>query len=592
VIAKYLAMTARSRDSPNGLGETRNNGIVSGTPDSLGIATIAVSDTIYNPSMIAEKATEKAADELNAELLDSMLFLQLDSDTHGDNADQAREKVEKVLDENQRLRLHIEQLKAEHASAKSELEFAGLKEEDTNRRVSELQQQVKAVKEQADTLANEKKALELQLQAHSLSKDTESREFTATCHLEDIAQKFKVSEEEVPSCSVTLVEAQKALDLAQNRKVDLQGELTSVRAELEKERAKAKKTKASSDALVEELERQLAKSQHDLAATHTELAKRNDISTQPTAELSGDSSEEKPLLAAAYQQISVLNTQLAHLYAELTLARTEVQCMRADYVKENPQDVTGDSEAEVAKQSQQIADLVSDIRHLQLDLEYHQQKLDQMIEEKQQMMRDLKRFQVELETAKRNIEERDQLLKHQEVDLRQLREDMNPKSSRAGALGSDGDGATIAALRAEASSKDSALIVSHYELHKEKLLRDRLEQKNLKLMERMQKLMMVVETMRKENITLERNLVVREQSCDIKDQQLREVTHKARQLQKATKAGKAGQKTSKTVFDLGPPTQQALPLLDRSQRSMESRSGASTPRTSRERGPPSPYGTR
>lgn len=30
----------------------------------------------------------------------------------------------------------------------------------------------------------------------------------------------------------------------------------------------------------------------------------------------------------------------------------------------------------VLKQSQQIADLVGDIRHLQLDLEYHQQKLD------------------------------------------------------------------------------------------------------------------------------------------------------------------------------------------------------------------------
>jgi hypothetical protein len=52
----------------------------------------------------------------------------------------------------------------------------------------------------------------------------------------------------------------------------------------------------------------------------------------------------------------------------------------------------------------------------------------------------------------------------------------------------------INALRGEVAAKDSALIVSHYELHKERHLRDRLEQKNLKLMDRLQKLMMVVET--------------------------------------------------------------------------------------------------
>jgi chromosome segregation ATPase len=176
-----------------------------------------------------------------------------------------------------------------------------------------------------------------------------------------------------------------------------------------------------------------------------------------------------------------------------------------------------------------------------------------------------------------------------EVDLKNMQ---NAKSPRGGAnsVGSDVEG-TLAALRAEAAAKDSALIVSHYELHKEKLLRDRLEQKNLKLMERMQKLMMVVETMRKENVTLERNLVSREQACDSKEQQLRHVTQKAKQLSKVVKAGKAGQKGSKTILDLGSPSQQGLPPLDRSQRSMDSHSGVSTPRTPRQNAP-SPYGNR
>merc|ERR1712113_610370 len=109
------------------------------------------------------------------------------------------------------------------------------------------------------------------------------------------------------------------------------------------------------------------------------------------------------------------------------------------------------------------------------------------------------------------------MLKHREVDLAHLKQEM--KSPRMQSSGSDNDGSMLVALRTEAAAKDSALIVSHYELHKEKLMRDRLEQKNLKLMERMQKLMMVVETMRKENVTLERNLVSREQACDNKEQQ-------------------------------------------------------------------------
>merc|ERR1719327_1231424 len=143
-----------------------------------------------------------------------------------------------------------------------------------------------------------------------------------------------------------------------------------------------------------------------------------------------------------------------------------------------------------------------------------------MIEEKQQMMRDLKKSQGELEEAKRQVEERDQMLKHREVDLRQLKEEM--KSPRSGQVGEfEGDG-TLAALRAEAAAKDSALIVSHYELHKEKLLRDRLEQKNTKLMERMQKLMMVVETMRRENISLEKLLSAKDRANDAKEVQLRQ----------------------------------------------------------------------
>merc|ERR1719428_1801888 len=102
--------------------------------------------------------------------------------------------------------------------------------------------------------------------------------------------------------------------------------------------------------------------------------------------------DQELMLHAAYQQISVLNTQMAHLYTELTMARTELVSIQGGEARDGGAVVNGaasyatNATQEAEKRSNQIADLVSDIRHLQLDLEYHQQKLDQMIEEKRDMM--------------------------------------------------------------------------------------------------------------------------------------------------------------------------------------------------------------
>mmetsp|Transcript_92048 Transcript_92048/g.213934 ORF Transcript_92048/g.213934 Transcript_92048/m.213934 type:complete len:424 (-) Transcript_92048:27-1298(-) len=312
--------------------------------------------------------------------------------------------------------------------------------------------------------------------------------------------------------------------------------------------------------------------------SHQESLERKEL---PSTQL-GDS-EEMPLLSAAYQQISVLNTQLAHLYTELTMARTEVQNLRAEQAMRAPNEQAAqvDSAADVQKQTQQIADLLSDIKHLQLDLEYHQQKLDQMIEEKQRMTKELKKAQHELLEAKQQVEERDQMLKHREVDLAYLKEELKRPGSSGG--GEDDAGA-LAALRSEAAAKDSALIVSHYELHKEKLMRDRLEQKNLKLMERMQKLMLVVETLRKDNVNLERSLTSKDKVCEERTTQLAQVNQKARQLQKLVKGSKSGSLRAQksTTLELGAPASQGLPSLQ-AQRAIDSARGSrvSTPRTPR-----------
>merc|ERR1719191_1489214 len=181
------------------------------------------------------------------------------------------------------------------------------------------------------------------------------------------------------------------------------------------------------------------------------------------------------------------------------------------------------------------------------------------------MMQAMNTAKQELATAKQQIEEKDQLLRHREIDLARMAQE----ASTAGPTKEQKLEEQLTATRTEVAAKDSALIVSHYELHKEKLMRDRLEQKNLKLMERLQKLMMVVETQRKENSGLERKLFTHEQMVEDKDRQLKEVTHKAKQLQRVFKAkagktprgGEAKQMSSSMPLEMSSLSQGGLPAI-------------------------------
>mmetsp|Transcript_16295 Transcript_16295/g.28496 ORF Transcript_16295/g.28496 Transcript_16295/m.28496 type:complete len:502 (-) Transcript_16295:130-1635(-) len=445
-------------------------------------------------------------------------------------------------------------LQAELQAAKEDLELATLKEE-------ELQSRVKKSQEAQEVLSGQLLAVQQDLQEH----------------------RGRASEEQ------TLL--RRDLEIAQTELQNLKGQDNSLPGDASSLHAENSSLKAKVSVL-----------ESELSGLHMDLSQRQASTAVPEGEPSfaNASSEESPLLGAAYQQISVLNTQLAHLYAELTVSRTEAASLRAQQEGGGgggghsahaaaSAEATAAIQAESQKQAQQIADLVSDIRHLQLDLEYHQQKVDQLLEEKQQMMKDLKSTQTELSEAKKELEEKDQILKHQEVDLLHYRQ-QEQQSPRGGGPGGAGDDGMLDALRTEAAAKDSALIVSHYELHKEKLMRDRLEQKNLKLMERMQKLMMVVETMRKDNVALERTLAAKDRAHDEKDAQLRIVTQKVRQMQKHSKVGrsKGVSKAPAPLLELEG-SMQNLPPLDSARRSESANGRRSTTPRGAGPAPPSPY---
>jgi len=554
-------------------GSVGDRGSLSEPPRSAGVATIALSEDL-NPSVMAEDVAE----DMTLAMLDRVL----DSRSQYGTREGARENQQELI----KLRAKTEQLEAELASARSELEFAGLKEEELETRNAQAQLTIEGFNKLSDGPA---------------SKDAG------------------------PDAKVELEEA---LARSRQQAVALQQELESSRAEvaqLRQQRQEAAHQSAmmgSSDSRerhakeVQVWENECRGLRERVSELEMELSRKDQ---QLSIDMTHESAEDAPLLAAAYQQISVLNTQLAHLYTELTLARTEsqrLQSVAADQAQQaggtggansflngsaqsQGEMSAAPTQADLQKQGQQIADLVSDIRHLQLDLEYHQQKLDQMIEEKQQMLKDEKKMKMELAEAKKQVEEREQLIRHRDVDIQGLRDE----AARWGGGGASGGGAggggfsgadaeaTVSALRSEAAAKDSALIVSHYELHKEKLMRDRLEQKNLKLMDRMQKLMMVDETMRKDNVALERNLTSKERAFEEKDLQLRQVSTKSKQWQKQARAAQGRQKPVSLELEATP--SQGLPLLGASQDG-QLRSGRSTPtRTPRGGAPPqSPYGSR
>lgn len=453
--------------------------------DGTGVESVIHTPSVFNPSSIAGEVAEDMTSSLVDELLEISVKEQLSTPAGASGA----------VDDEQVISLKslIEQLQLELSNTRSELEFA-----------------------KAET--------------NNLQKSNENAQQTIT----SLQQQVNAVIGQVDSSRKELTDTKKEKDSLNSTRKQLETDHANTKAELD--RLKAEMASGGGN------EAQLAASNQELQAQNTALrgevkalkdevlAVRGQMRSMDTG---GDLPEgdQQAALHLANQQVAQFNTQMAHLYAQLTMARTELEQYKAGAETTS----TGPSQGDVDKQNSQIADLVSDIRHLQLDLEYHQQKLDQLIDEKQAMMQAMNAQKAELTAAKQQLEEKDQLLRHKEIDLARIGQEQATASPTKEVKLEE----QLLATRSEVAAKDSALIVSHYELHKEKLMRDRLEQKNLKLMERLQKLMMVVETQRKENSILEKKLYSHEQMVEDKDRQLKEVTHKAKQLQRVFKA-KAG----------------------------------------------------
>merc|ERR1719321_2477761 len=208
------------------------------------------------------------------------------------------------------------------------------------------------------------------------------------------------------------------MSLSNSRK-QLMDEHEATKAELERVKGEMAAGSAN-EALATKYQEVVASNaalQGELKATKEELdAAREQAEAARALQSQIPEGDQQAALHLANQQVAQFNTQMAHLYAQLTMARTELE----QYKSGTQPASAGPSQADVDKQNSQIADLVSDIRHLQLDLEYHQQKLDQLIDEKQAMMQAMNAQKAELTEAKKQIEEKVQLLRHKDIDLARL----------------------------------------------------------------------------------------------------------------------------------------------------------------------------
>jgi len=285
-------------------------------------------------------------------------------------------------------------------------------------------------------------------------------------------------------------------------------QLDSVKESLASEEALAVTAGSTDEGEVSTLRKKLAdveiahsKLQSEVALTRVELA---------SARAAPKPSEDQAKIAALQQEIGTLNQQMAHLFTELTFARTEL----AQHAEKN----------ETASELAQVPELLQDMRHLQLDLEYHQQKLDQVLEENRQLQAENKQHKEQELLLVQQQDEQQQELRHLEIEL-----SMRGQGSTMSKP--DGNPAAEAELRKDVKAKEGLLTMSHYELHKEKLARQRAEQRAAKLRDRLEKLMKVVEHQRDAVRQLEGRAISAEEQANDRSSKLKIASNQVSRLQ-------------------------------------------------------------
>eukprot|EP00397_Hematodinium_sp_SG-2012_P039381 GEMP01042989.1.p1 GENE.GEMP01042989.1~~GEMP01042989.1.p1 ORF type:complete len:292 (+),score=64.71 GEMP01042989.1:76-951(+) len=203
---------------------------------------------------------------------------------------------------------------------------------------------------------------------------------------------------------------------------------------------------------------------------HSKMQAGKSQKTGKKDEVALSNCETQAKLEAAYEQIAILNTQMAHLYTELTFARTGSH-------RSNPVPDQSKFETDLYKRSEQIGVLVQDIRHLQSDLEYHQERMTDLRTQRDEESGKVDALREEKESLLVKLEDAEQQLKHLAIDRSYLD---------------------------SVKKDDPAHFV--YDIQRERSLREREERKCARLSERLQKALLTVESQKQKILIAEKQM--------------------------------------------------------------------------------------
>jgi len=237
-------------------------------------------------------------------------------------------------------------------------------------------------------------------------------------------------------------------------------------------------------------------------------------------------------LMAAQAQIRGMNSEMAWLAQQLDENAPEMEMEMA---------ATGMSQGEAGPSPEEMRGIIQDMRHLQLDLDFCQRKVETLEAEKRELLQVQSRLQAQVRVLQQRTEESEQKLQHQELDMRSMvaSDSLSAGPSQLLSAGPsqilEGDPSTLEGVprgleKMSRAQAISSLQLLHHELHNERKSREKAERRAEKCLERLHRLMGTVERQRDDMSIMEKRCKAMESIAGDRERRLQEGLHQADSL--------------------------------------------------------------
>lgn len=248
--------------------------------------------------------------------------------------------------------------------------------------------------------------------------------------------------------------------------------------------------------------------------------------TSSEPELSGRAaSEAESALLNADRQIQGMKNEMTWLSQQLDDNAPEIQA-------EMQLDLSG-TDMSQAPGPEEMRTMVQDMRHLQLDLDFSNRKVEELKKEKRELLDAQTKLQAQLRSLQQRSEETEQKLQHQELELLDMQSMVNDSTMQSSQMASTDhsqileetsslEGVPRGLEKMSRAQAITALQLLHHELHKERKAREKAEKNGQKCMERLHRLMGTVERQRDDMSTMEKRCRAMESMAGDRERRLQE----------------------------------------------------------------------